>query len=332
MSTKKSLLETGVFSEDLNAETCIKPNKSLEDKPFVVVAIPAYNEEATIAKVVLQAQKYADTVIVCDDGSTDMTAEIAERLGAEVLSHGCNMGYGASLKSLFRRALELDADVLVTLDADGQHDPSEVPNVVNPVVKGKADVVIGSRFINAKGTADMPLYRRFGAKLITKLVNGSSKGGVTDAQSGFRAYSHPALVSLSVSEAGMGASVEILMAAKKNNLRICEVPGSCKYHNGDIATSTENPVSQGASVLMSIIRLVIEERPLAVLGVPSLVLLAAGVGFGVWMLQLYALTHGVETNIALASMAFILIGFFMLSTAITLYAISRLSKRVNGKQ
>ena len=98
-----------------------------EAKPLVVVGIPAFNEEKTIAKGVLQVRKYVDWVVVCDDGSTDMTAEIAERLGADVVRHEKNLGYGVTLKSLFRRAQELGADLMVTLDGDGQHNPAEIP-------------------------------------------------------------------------------------------------------------------------------------------------------------------------------------------------------------
>ena len=296
-------------------------------KPFVVVGIPAFNEEKTIARVILETQKFARKVIVCDDGSTDYTAEIAQGLGAEVIRHEKNSGYGASIKSLFLRAQELNADIFVTLDADGQHAPNEIPCVIKPILEGTADVVIGSRFVNENGTAEMPLYRQFGAKLITKLVNGSSKNGVTDAQSGFRAYSHQALECLNFFEVGMGASVEILLKASKHDLRIIEVPSTCKYSNGDVATSTEHPVTHGIGVVMSLIRLIVEEKPLVLLGIPGLLCLFAGAAFGVWMLQVYSLQNQIETNIALASVAFILIGFFMLSTAITLYAITRISKK-----
>jgi len=299
--------------------------------PFVVVGIPAFNEEQTIARVILEAQKFADKVVICDDSSTDYTAKIAEGLGADVVRHETNEGYGASIKSLFIRARELKADVFVTLDADGQHEPNEIPCVITPIVEDTADVVIGSRFVNEQGTAEMPLYRQFGAKLITKLVNGSSKNGVTDAQSGFRAYNHQALECINFYEAGMGASVEILLKASDHDLRIVEVPCTCKYNTGDVATSTEHPVTHGIGVIMSLIRLIVEERPLLMLGIPSLVCLIAGIGFGLWMLQLYTLEHQIETNIALASIAFILIGFFMLSTAITLYAITRISKKSSTK-
>jgi glycosyltransferase involved in cell wall biosynthesis len=296
-------------------------------KPFIVVGIPAFNEEQTIARVILESQKFASKVVVCDDGSTDYTAKIAEGLGADVVRHEKNSGYGSSIKSLFLRAHELGADVFVTLDADGQHEPSEIPVVIKPIVEGAADVVIGSRFVDKNGTTEMPLYRQLGAKLITKMVNGSAKNGVSDSQSGFRAYSHLALDRLDFFEDGMGASVEILLRASKQDLRIVEVPSTCKYNTRSGNTSSEHPVTHAMGVVFSLIRLIVEERPLLFLGVPSLFCLLAGVGFGVWMLQIYAVKQIIETNIALASIAFILVGFFMLSTAITLYSIARMSEK-----
>ena len=128
----------------------------------------------------------------------------------------------------------------------------------------------------------------------------------------------------------MGASVEILLKASKHDLRIVEVPSTCKYNNGDVATSTEHPVTHGIGVVMSLIRLIVEERPLVMLGIPGLFCLFAGIGFGLWMLQVYVVEHQLATNVALASIAFVLIGFFMFSTAITLYSISRLTEKMTG--
>jgi glycosyltransferase involved in cell wall biosynthesis len=296
-------------------------------KPFIVVGIPAFNEEHSIAHVILEAKEFADKIVVCDDGSTDYTARIAEGLGADVVRHAKNSGYGASIKDLFMRAHELNADIFVTLDADGQHEPNEIPFVIKPIVEGTADIVIASRFVDKNGTAEMPLYRQFGAKLITKMVNGTAKNGVADSQSGFRAYSHLALDRLNFFEEGMGASVEILLKASKSDLRVSEVPSTCKYNLGDAETSTEHPVTHGLGVLFSLIRLVVEERPLLFLGIPSLFCLLAGIGFGLWMLQIYAIEQIIETNVALVSLGLVLIGFFMLSTAITLYAIARISEK-----
>ncbi|MGA3290770.1 MAG: glycosyltransferase family 2 protein [Candidatus Bathyarchaeia archaeon] len=295
---------------------------------LVVAGIPAYNEEKTIARVVLGAQKHAHIVVVCDDGSTDLTGEIAERLGAVVVRHERNAGYGAAIHSLFERAWALKADVLVTLDADGQHDPDEIPRLVKPIEDGVAEVVLGSRFMDKNGTTDMPTYRQFGVKVITTLANGSGKNGVSDAQSGFRAYSKRAMEHLaSISENGMSASIELLRAVQKSGLKICEVPISCKYgDSGGVETSTKHPVAHGIDLIMSLVRLVVEDRPITFLGIPGIVSLALGTVFGIWMMNVYAIEHRIITNLALASIAFILLGFFMISTAITLYAITRISK------
>ena len=303
----------------------------LNTKPFVVVGIPAFNEEQTIANVVLEAYKFADKVIVCDDGSIDNTGKIARCLGAEVLSHEQNDGYGASIKSLFESANLLKADIFVTLDADGQHDPNEIPAVIKPILNGSADIVIGSRFVDKNGTAEMPLYRQFGAKLITKMVNGSAKKRITDAQSGFRAYNCRALSTLNFFENGMSASVEILLNASAHNLRIEEVASTCKYNIGvNVATSSENPLTHGVGVVLSLLKLIVEKRPLLILGIPSLFFLFTGLSIGVWLLQIYSLEHAIITNIALASITFTLIGFFMLSSATTLYAIARVSRKIRA--
>jgi glycosyltransferase involved in cell wall biosynthesis len=299
-------------------------------KPFVIVGVPAYNEERNIAKVVLEAQRYADVVIVCDDGSTDLTAEIAEHLGAEVIRHERNLGYGAAVRSLFRRAREFGADVFVTLDGDGQHDPSEIPSVVRTVVEEGVDIAIGSRFVDGGLARGMPWYRRLGVMLITRLANGSAKSRVRDAQSGFRAYSRRALESLDLTENGMGVSVEILFEAQKRGLMVKEVAASCRYDK-ELDPSTFNPVRHGVDVVMAVVRRVVEERPLVYLGLPGILCLLVGLFFGVWLLQIYALEHHIVTNIALAALAFTLIGLFAVFTAITLYAITRITAKINNR-
>jgi glycosyltransferase involved in cell wall biosynthesis len=309
----------------------LRNSLTAKSEPFVMAGIPAFNEERTIAKVVLRAQRFVDRVIVCDDGSTDLTGEIAERLGADVVRHERNLGYGMALQSLFRRARELGADVMVTLDGDGQHDTGEIPLLVEPVLEGKADVVVGSRLLTNGGKGNgMPRYRRVGVKVITGLTGAASSYGLSDAQCGFRVYGRKALEALSLYENGMGASVEVLMEARKHGLNVVEVPASCNYHRLE-KTSTRNPLSHGASVVMSIVRLVVEERPLWFLGLPGAFSTLVGVLFGVWMLQMYALQHEIVTNVALASIAFTLIGLFSIFTAITLYSISRLVQKTNNR-
>ena len=318
-----------------------EPNLVLTDavltdlqEPLVVVGIPAFNEEKTIARVVLEAQKHAQIVVVCDDGSTDMTGEIAERLGAVVVRHLKNLGYGSALQTLFKEAKELNADVLVTLDSDGQHDATQIPLLVTPIEEGMAEVVVGSRFMDKNGTAEMPTYRRLGVKIITKLSNGSAKKGVSDAQSGFRAYSKRAMEHLeAISENGMSASIELLRAVQKSGVKVCEVPISCKYGESvGVETSTENPISHGITLIFSIVKLVVEDRPLVFLGLPGVISLVMGSLFGVWMMDLYVASGRIVTNVALASIGFLLLGCFMASTAITLYAITRISEKINRRK
>jgi len=300
----------------------------MKERPLIVACIPAFNEEKTIARVVLLAQKYADKVIVCDDGSMDLTTEIAERLGAEVVRHESRLGYGAALQSLFGRARELGADVMVTLDGDGQHDPGEIKAVVGPILSGEADIVVGSRFLGEVN--EVPFFRRLGIKAITGLTGRASGDSFSDAQSGFRAYGKKAIEGLRLNENGMGVSAEILLQAEKEKFDVLEVPVKCRYFG--LRTSKHSPLTHGASVVMSIVRLIVEDRPLVFLGVPGAISLLIGMFFGVWMLQIYAAENHIVTNIALASMAFILIGMFAIFTGITLYAITRLTQRINRKR
>jgi len=285
----------------------IPDEKIVEAEPFVVVGIPAYNEEKTIAKVVLQATRIGDAVVVCDDGSSDMTGEIAKNLGALVVRHEKNLGYGAAIQSLFGE------------DASG---------LLQPILDGSADIVTGSRFVGEVQNKynHIPLHRRFGIKMITKLTKSTSGVTVSDAQNGFRAYSKTALEKLALVENGMGVSVEILVKARELGLRVAEAPVACSYGDVD-QPSTHNSLRHGTSVVGSLLRLVVEEQPLVFLGLPGIASLLTGVLFGVWMLQIYAAERQIVTNIALASIAFVLIGFFALSTAIMLYAISRLAAK-----
>jgi len=291
---------------------------------MIIAGIPAYNEEKTIAKVILLTQKHVDAVVVCDDGSQDLTAKIAQRLGAIVIRHEKNIGYGAAIQTLFEKAKSLNADLLLTMDADGQHDAREIPKLIQPILENKADIVIGSRFLQRNSS--MPLYRRFGIKVLTRMTNSSSrKNTVTDAQCGFRAYNRKAIESLVLDEDGMGASAEVLLKAKACGLAVTEVPVEVQYKG--LETSTHNPLRQGLGVTSTIIRLVVEERPLTYLGIPGAVFLCIGVLFGLWAFQIYTTAGYVVTNIALASIAFALTGLFAIFTAITLYAIVRLTKK-----
>ncbi len=288
---------------------------------MIVACIPAYNEEETIARIILLTKNYVDTIIVCDDGSTDLTGEIASGLGAILIKHTHRMGYGAAIQDLFNEAQKLGADIIISLDGDGQHDPNEIPELIEPIINGNADLVVGSRFLGGDNN-HIPRLRRIGIDAITRLTRVASGIKLGDAQSGFRAYSIDALGVLELSENGMGSSTEILLKAAKADLRIVEVPVTIRYEG--LNTSTHNPLSHGIDVISSIIRLVIERRPLMYLGIPGIIILFVGIFFGIWMMQIYLNQHYIITNIALASLSFILIGFFIIFFAITLYSLSKL--------
>lgn len=216
----------------------------------VVAAIPCFNTESFIADVVSRARKHVDQVIIINDGSHDDTAKAAEAVGALVINHDRNRGYGEAVKSCFKAAKANGADILVTLDGDGQHNPDEIPKMVDLILNNGADIVIGSRFLG--GQTNMPRYRRFGIKFITFLVNFGSKVKVHDAQSGFRAYSKQALSNIKATEAGMSISVETLIKAKAYGLEIREVATSCQYHP---SSSSMNPVIHGLMVALSVVKL-----------------------------------------------------------------------------
>ena len=191
---------------------------------FVVAGMPMYNEEETIGTVVTTALRHVDAVICIDDGSSDSSARIAEACGAIVYRHRSNRGYGAALKTLFIKAREMDVSALVVLDSDGQHEASDIPKLLKPILDGEADFAIGSRFINGGGGTDMPAYRRLGIKVITAASNLSSDLGIKDTQSGFRAFSSTALERLRFDSEGMELSLEMLEDAREKQLKILEVP------------------------------------------------------------------------------------------------------------
>ena len=302
----------------------------MSEKPFVVACIPAFNEEKTIAKVVIETMKYAGKVVVADDGSTDMTGVIAVKLGADVISHDKNMGKGVALRSACSRAIELNPDVVVTLDADGQHEPDQIPVLVRPIIDGEADIVVGSRYVNGS-FSDIPAYRRMGLELVNWLSRRAVNLKAKDSQSGFRAYSLKALRVASFSESnGYGVDSESLALAAKEGLRIVEVPITVKY-NLPVKTSKKTPLAHGMEIVSSILKVIIEDRPLLFLGVPGIFALMIGVFFGIWIVQIYTIEHQIVTNIAVISMGFILAGLFAIFTAITLYALTRQMQKINNR-
>ncbi len=291
----------------------------------ITVGIPAFNEEKNIASIIQKLTQVADTVIVCNDGSTDNTAKIAEKMGAIVITHQQNLGYGEAIRSLFLKARELDSDMLVTLDSDGQHRISDVLPVADPIIKNQADLVIGSRFLT-KNQEDMPKYREIGIKIITTLANTSLEESVTDSQSGFRAYGKNILSEITPSEKGMGVSNEILMKASKKNFKIIEVPIVVSYE-GD--TSTQHPLSHGVSVTLSTLKFISIEHPLKFYGIPGLVFLGIGLIFTIMTIQGFSETRQIFLGPAVIGVGTIVFGTVLLMTSILLFSIVNVIREKN---
>ena len=285
------------------------------------IGIPAFNEEKNIASLIIQLKKKCELIIICNDGSTDNTSKIAEELGVIVINHEKNLGYGAAIKSIFNKAKEIEVECLVTFDADGQHRIEDISKTIQPIKEKKADIVIGSRFLESKVV--IPKYRKIGIKVITNLTNSLTGEKISDSQSGFRAYNNYALNSIILSDSGMGISTEILIKASKKEMKIIEVPIIVNYEGN---TSTHNPISHASSVILSTVKFVAIQRPLTFYGIPGIIFLLIGLFFIGWTVQLYVEDGGIITNITIIGIGCVLVGIILLVTATILYSIIILIK------
>jgi len=290
--------------------------------PKVLVGMPAYNEGKYLGSLILQARQHADEVIVVDDGSTDHTAKVAELAGAKVVRHGENKGYGMAIRTILAEAKKQNADVLVILDADSQHNPEEIPSLIRAVSEG-FDVVIGSRATQKRAIAP---YRRLGQGVLSRLTSVASGKKLSDTESGFRAYSRKALTTLELKETGMAVSSEIVSEAAAKGLKITEVPISVTYTKDG---STLNPIRHGVGVLNRIMVMISERRPLLFFGFFGGIFLVLGIAAGVGVIWAFYFGSGVlATGTALISMLLVTIGLLSIFTGVILNV---MVKRISGK-
>ena len=299
-------------------------------RPRIVATIPAYNEARNIGRIVLETLKYADVVIVVDDGSDDSTALIAEQAGAKVVRHGRNLGYGAAIKTCLEYGYRENGNVIVTIDGDGQHDPGCIPSLVKQITEGYNDIVIGSRFLTETKTK-MSRHREFGVRLITGMLSATTHDKFSDAQSGLRAYSRRALHTLLpvIISDGMGISTEILIRAGEQGLKIEEIPAAISYETGG-RTSTKNPFRHGGEVILSMVELVAEKRPLFFIGMPGLICFSIGIVSLLMVFNIFNETRQFATGTAMLSVASTLVGLLMLFGATILYVVKRLRKQLES--
>ena len=298
-----------------------------DPKDAITAVIPAFNEEKTIGGVVEKAMKHAGIVIVVDDGSVDRTAEFAAAAGAHVIRFPKNGGKGNALGIGLTTAALNGSNVVVCLDSDGQHDPDEIPTVVGPILAGRADMVIGSRFLDASSKGLIPAYRRVGQGVLTFATNLGSSVRITDSQSGYRAFRKEILNGFEYTESGMGIESEMVRSAVRHGLRIEEVSIKAQYAGLD--TSTMTPSSHGMSVLNSVLRSVKSEHPLLYFGVSGLIMTIVGVSFGIYSIQQYIAVKALPFGPSLAAVTLAALGILFMSVGLILSAIGEM---VNGNR
>jgi len=285
----------------------------------VIACFPAYNEEGVIGNLIKKTLPLVDSVVVCDDGSSDLTSKEARDAGAFVIRHSSNKGKGAALKSLFDFARHSNADIIVTIDGDGQFLPEEIPKLTKDIEDGKSDIVIGYRFETEK---DMPSYRKFGNKVLDELSKQAANLNLRDTQSGFRAYSKQAIEKIHFKNDGFAADSEILIDASEKNLSISEHNVTVLYNTGT-KTSTQNPVKHGSSVFISLLELVLMKRPITFLGIPGFIILIIGIISSAITLTMFNESGYFSVPFSLISIVFFTVGIMLILVSGILFSLNR---------
>jgi glycosyltransferase involved in cell wall biosynthesis len=281
----------------------------------IVALIPAYNEERFIGSVVLKLRKFASRVIVIDDGSSDSTSDIASSAGAEVFRQEPNQGKGAALTTGFRLAQAYHPDVVVTIDADGQHRPEELRRIALPVLEGRADIVIGSRYLDHN--SHVPTQRVWGHRFFNLLTSTASGVSISDSQSGYRAFSPRALPAFVFHSNGFSVESEMQFIARENNLVLLEVPVTIQYTD----PPKRSVIGHGMGVLNGVLRMVGQYRPLLYFGLPGAIALIAGLIWGIAVVNIYSRSQQLAVGYAMISVLLTIIGMLGLATGIILHSV-----------
>ena len=260
----------------------------------VVITIPAFNEERTIGGVITGINKvmkdnmFDYKILVVDDGSSDRTREIAEKEGVIVISHPCNYGLAETFRTEMKKSLELRADIIVHIDADGQYLASEIPKLIKPIKEKKADLVLGSRI---KGKIEsMPLIKKWGNKAFSKIISKICDKSISDGQTGFRAFTKE--VAMIEIKSDHTYTQEQVIKAVRNKFKIVEVPVYFAKRQ-DKSRLISNPVEYATKAWINILRIYRDYEPLKFFGVIGSFFISLGMILGVWILFTLINTGGV---------------------------------------
>lgn len=246
----------------------------------VTVVLSSYNEETSIGSIILLTRLYADRVIVVDDASSDQTAEIAKKAGAEVIINRTNRGKGASFETGFKAAVHLGADIIVTMDSRGHHNPDDIPRLIDPIITGSADVVNGTRHLN-NVNSNIPVYRRVRQTILSRFANKKSDK-IKDSQVTFRAFTASTKDIIHLDAQDPAIESEMLADAGKSGLRITEVKIGAYYNFED---PVQDPVKYLFGVLKTVVRDIEANKPLYFYAVPGFALATCGFYMGLKFLE-----------------------------------------------
>lgn len=291
----------------------VRPN-SLTSR--ILVCLPAYNEEEYIGEIIHKTKQYAKEIIVIDDGSTDQTSTVAKCAGAVVIRHQENNGYGKCIQAILQIAKTIDFTALVILDADGQHDPREIPRLYQPILEGY-DLVIGSR---KKQSHKIPRYRYLGQMVLAFFSRLLSSTNISDSECGFRALSKKAVGTIQLHSPGFAIETEMIVEAVDKHLKITEVPISVIYTKDG---STINPVVHGVGNLVSIIRMIYKRRRFLFASMLGLAITLIGLIVGALILIIPTASEGLASNITPIAVLLLAIGVSIAFTGLILHILAK---------
>jgi glycosyltransferase involved in cell wall biosynthesis len=238
-----------------------------EKRRKTIVVMPALNAAKTLEQTVVGIPRdVVDEAILVDDRSTDETLEIARRLNVSVVWHPHNVGYGGNQKTCYLEALQRDADIVVMLHPDGQYEPELIPRMIEPIVSGQADLVLGSRMLvpGAAKQAGMPLYKRIANRFLTAIENRVLGTRLTDLHTGYRAYGRELLLTVPFLRNSIDFSFdsELLMQASYFGFRISEVSARTRYFEEASSVGLGASTVYGLKTLWAALRLMLHRSRL----------------------------------------------------------------------